>query len=170
MGRIIEKIKVYNLGDILKVDENLIPKDEIRSIELDALVDTGATFVCLPRKEIEKLGLRYHNTTKIRTANGQATRRIFIGAEVELKGRSIEMPIMENNEDTPPLIGYLLLEALDYVIDPQKQQLIPNPTHDGKWIADMYYCLLIGILPNISERNIYVKKLSHKDTKYALRL
>ncbi len=138
MGRITEKIKVYNLVDLINAETGLIKKNLIRSVEINALLDTGATFVCLPRTEIEKLGLRYHKTTKIRTANGEAQRRIFEGAKVELKDRAIEMPIMENDDATPSLIGYLLLEALDYVIDPQIQRVIPNPAHDGKWTADLY--------------------------------
>ena len=145
MGRVIEKIKIYNIVDLINVQTGLIGKDKIRNTEVDAIVDTGATFVCLSRKDIEKLGLQYHRTTKIRTANGQARRRIFEGAKVELKDRSIEMPIMENDEDTPALIGYLLLEALDYVIDPKTQAVIPNPAHDGKWTADMYNCLIITV-------------------------
>ncbi len=170
MGRIIEKIKVSNYADVFKSTEGQISPEQIRSVELDAVVDTGATYVCLPRKVIEKLGLHFYTEAKIRTANGQATRKIFQGVEIEIKNRKFVMDVMENNPDTPPLIGYLILESLDLVIDPKQQAVIYNPAHDGKWIADMYYCLLIGILPNISEQNIYVKKTSHKDTKYALLL
>ena len=31
----------------------------------------------------------------------------------------IQMAVMENDEDTPCLIGYLVLEALDFVVDPK---------------------------------------------------
>ena len=48
------------------------------------------------------------------------------------------MEVMENDPDTPPLIGYLLLEATDLTIDPKSQSVIPNPAHDGKWVADLY--------------------------------
>ena len=34
-------------------------------------------------------------------------------------------------------IGFLVLEALDFVVDPKANRLIPNPEHDGKWIADL---------------------------------
>jgi hypothetical protein len=48
------------------------------------------------------------------------------------------MQVMENDAATPPLIGYLVLEAMDFVVDPKSQQVIPNPTHEGKWIIDLY--------------------------------
>jgi len=45
---------------------------------------------------------------------------------------------MENKDDSvPALIGYLVLEEMDWVVDP-KSGIIGNPKNDGKWIIDMY--------------------------------
>ncbi len=142
MGRAIEKLIINNYVDEVNAIEGLIKKDRIRTVEIEAVVDTGATYVCLGREDIEKLGLKYHDIVDIKTANGKASRRIFKGAEIELKGRSFVMEVMENDPGTPALIGYLLLEALDYVVDPKNQQIIPNPASEGgKWFADMYSIL-----------------------------
>lgn len=138
MGGTRERIIIRNFGDVLKFEEGIISKENIRAIEIDVVVDTGATYVCIGREEIKNLGLLYHDTISIKTANGRAKRRTFKGAEIELKGRSFVMEVMENDDDTPALIGYLLLEALDLVVDPKIQQVIPNPAHDGKWVADLY--------------------------------
>jgi hypothetical protein len=46
------KIKVWNAYDIHDAKEKRIPESKIRSIEADAIVDTGATYVCLSRKEV----------------------------------------------------------------------------------------------------------------------
>lgn len=121
MGRTIEKLIVRNYVDVALAEQNKLKNDNIRSIEIDAIVDTGATYVCIGKKEIEQLGLLFHKE-----------------AEIELKGRDFRMDVMENDDDTPALIGYLLLEALDYVVDLKTQQVIPNPDHEGKWIADLY--------------------------------
>ena len=138
MGRIFEKITVRNYGDILKFEEGIIPAGKVRHIQVDAIVDTGATYVCIGKKDIESLGLPFHESISIQTANGKATRKTFKGAEIELNDRSFVMEVMENDDDTPALIGYLLLEALDFVVDPKSQSVIPNPAHDGKWVADLY--------------------------------
>jgi hypothetical protein len=45
---------------------------------------------------------------------------------------------MENDETTPALIGYLVLEDLDLVADPSSKKLIPNPAHEGKWVVDLF--------------------------------
>lgn len=138
MGRVTEKLLVKNYVDVANASAGIIKPEQIRMLETDAIVDTGATYVCLSRKNIETLGLPFHNTINIKTANGKARHSTFEGAKIELKGRSFVMEVMENNEDTPALIGYLLLEALDFVVDPKTQSVIPNPAHEGKWVADLF--------------------------------
>lgn len=138
MGRTTAKIKVTNTYDLMRVVDGVLPASAVRSIEVEAMVDTGAAFVCLPPGDIEKLGLHYVRSVPIRTANGRTTRRIFEAARVELNERDLPVPVMENDADTPPLVGYLLLEALDLVVDPKSQQVIGNPAHDGKWVADCF--------------------------------
>jgi predicted aspartyl protease len=70
MGKTIEKVTLKNFVDIVKHAEGIIKEDEIREMEVEALVDTGAAFLCLPPKEIEKLGLLYSHTREVSTANG----------------------------------------------------------------------------------------------------
>ena len=138
MGRVIEKVKVTNYLDIGMAQKKIIKENEIREVEIDAIVDTGATYLCLPPSVVSKLGLPLHKSVQIKTANGRAIRRTYKGVEIELKGRSFVMEVMENDEETPALIGYLVLEAMDFVVDPKTQAVIPNPANDGKWTADLY--------------------------------
>ncbi|MBM4037633.1 MAG: aspartyl protease [Planctomycetes bacterium] len=138
MGRTKATLRVRNAYDVERAAQGLIPPSEVRAIEVEAIVDTGATYVCLPRAEIERLGLRFQENRPIRTANGRAVRRVFAGAEVELLGRSFPMNVMENDEETPPLIGFLLLEALDLVVDSKAERVTTNPEHDGKWVLDCF--------------------------------
>lgn len=46
---------------------------------------------------------------------------------------------MENIDDNvPALIGYLVLEEMDWVVNPKTQKIIGNPENEGKWFIDMY--------------------------------
>lgn len=137
MGRVIEKVIVKNFGDILKVSEGLLQEEAIRTVEVKAIVDTGAGFLCLPPDVIDKLGLMYSHSRKVLTANGDVKRRIFSVASITLQGREIRMDVMENDETTPALVGYLVLENMDLVVDPKSQKVTPNPEHDGKWVTDL---------------------------------
>ncbi len=138
MGRTTEKVEVQNYGDIFNVSLGKLDESQVRTAEVDAVVDTGATYLCLPPLVIEQLGLLYSHTRDVKTANGSVQRRVFKGADVTIQGRNEEMSVMENDESTPPLIGYVVLETLDFVVDPKAKQLIPNPAHEGKWMADLY--------------------------------
>ncbi|MBA7659419.1 hypothetical protein ES703_67397 [subsurface metagenome] len=138
MGKIIEKVIVRNFGDILEKKKGLITEEKIRAVEVEAIVDTGAAFLCLPPRVIEKLGLVYLHSRDVKTANGNVKRRIFGVAEITIKDRTIVMEIMENDETTPALIGFLVLENMDLISDPKSQKIIGNPENDGKWVMDLY--------------------------------
>jgi len=55
MGHIVTKIRVENLGDILLAERGRLAPEQVRSIETEALVDAGATLLCLPSKTIADL-------------------------------------------------------------------------------------------------------------------
>ena len=105
MGQTTEKVIIKNYADMFKANEGLIAEDAIRVVEVDAIVDTGATYLCLPPKVIEELGLMFSYSTPVTTANGEVPRRIFSGANITVKERSVQMEVMESDETTPPLIG-----------------------------------------------------------------
>ncbi len=138
MGRVTEIVKVQNLLDVFNAAEGTLAESDVRMVEVEAVVDTGAAHLCLPPAVIETLGLFFSHSQPVRTANGTVKRRIFKGADVTIMERNTETVVMENDDETPPLIGYLLLETFDFVVDPKAQKIIPNPDHDGKWIMDLY--------------------------------
>ena len=139
MGRISEKVLIRNYVDIANAANSIIQNNEIRSATINAIVDTGATYLCLPPKIIKELGLLFACITPVKTGNGKLELRIFNGAEITIKDRPIQMQVMENmNDEVPALIGYLVLEAMDWVVNPKTQKLIGNPENDGKWVMDMY--------------------------------
>ena len=124
--------------DVFNASSGSLGESQVRTAEVDAIVDTGATYMCLPPSVTAELGLLYSHCERVRTANGAVGRRIFRGAEITIRDRCIQMSVMENDEDTPPLIGCLVLEGLDFVVDPKGQHLMPNHEHGGEWVADLY--------------------------------
>jgi len=44
---------------------------------------------------------------------------------------------MEIPDNVPPLLGYILLEALDLVVHTKTHKVIPNPESGGKWVLDL---------------------------------
>ncbi len=43
MGRVVTEATIENLGDLLLADRGMLPRDQVRRVQVvDALVDTGA--------------------------------------------------------------------------------------------------------------------------------
>lgn len=58
MGKTVVTLTLTNATDRILSERGFISADEVRSFQVDdALVDTGATRLCLPADLIEKLGL-----------------------------------------------------------------------------------------------------------------
>ena len=116
MGKIIEKVKLTSLFNPNK------------SVEVEAVVDTGATMVVLPKDIVEALELRKVREVKVRYANNKVeTKSIYGVVTIELKGRSANLDVLVEEKGSQPLIGQVLLELLDLVIEPKTRKLIPNP-------------------------------------------
>ena len=51
MGKVVVAARIENLEDAYDADKGVLPAERVRSIEVsDALVDTGATLLSIPRR------------------------------------------------------------------------------------------------------------------------
>jgi predicted aspartyl protease len=58
MGKVMTTLKLTNVLDTGRLDDGLLRPDQVRSLELEALVDTGATTLVIPADAARALGLR----------------------------------------------------------------------------------------------------------------
>ena len=86
MGKVIVKIKLTNLFDQAVLSRGLAKKKP-RSVEVEALVDSGATRLYLKPSVIKKLGLQRVDTVRSQTTNGEAIRYKYEPVQLELMGR-----------------------------------------------------------------------------------
>ncbi len=139
MGKIIVTLRLTNLFDRELAERGFISADEIRSCTVDnALVDTGATRMCLPADVVQQLGLKQIATIEAQTATGTASVNVYKGLELNVEGREgrydcVELPIGQT-----PLLGLIPLEDLGLEPDLQNQRLRHLPT-SGK---DNYLTIL----------------------------
>lgn len=138
MGRIVVKIKVENLMDVLLAEKGDLSPEQVRSIEIDALVDTGATLLCLPSKTITDLGLSFLGTRTVTTARGSVERRVFRGAQLSIMGRTCTIDVMELEDEIPALVGYVPLENLDLQPDVRERTLVPSRGTRDKMVMDLF--------------------------------
>lgn len=63
MGKVIVTLTLTNWVDQVLAERDFISAEQIRSITIgNALVDTGATRLCLPTEVIQQLGLKLTGT------------------------------------------------------------------------------------------------------------
>ena len=130
------EIKLANLSDLFLVQVGAMDPEEVRRLTVeDALVDTGATRLCLPTSLIEHLGLRAVDKRTARTAAGIVERTIYSEVEYTLLERSSTIRVTDLPEGSPVLIGHMVLEELDLCVD-MKRGLIYNPAHGDDWIEE----------------------------------
>ncbi|MGK5094540.1 retropepsin-like aspartic protease [Deltaproteobacteria bacterium TL4] len=137
MGKIIQKALLKNTGDLNIKQEQPAMDIRVRELDVEFMVDTGAAMVCLPVNLIEKLGLYPIQEREVMTANGTVIRRIYSPVRLNIMDREMDMNVMELPLGTPPLLGYLPMEALDLYPNLQKQILEGNPKYNGKMIIDL---------------------------------
>lgn len=116
MGKVIENVKITNLLDPTKY------------MEVQAVIDTGATMVVLPQNLVDELGLKKIRETKVKYANNSIESKTIYGVvTIEIKGRVGNFDVLAEGEGSQPLIGQVVLEILDLVVDPRTRTLTPNP-------------------------------------------
>jgi len=140
MGRVLQKALVQNSRDVLNFQDGLIKEADIKSLEVEFMVDTGAAFICLPTAMIKQLGLLKQSTRRAKTANGTVDRDIYSPIKITIRDRDANLDVMEIPEgiEAPPLLGYLALEVLDLYVDAKAQTLTGNPATDGKMYIDLF--------------------------------
>ena len=94
-------------------------------IEMDALVDTGASVTSVPASILRELGMRPVLSQEFRFAQGEVRRMNMGETRIRIDGREVGTLFLFNDEGTPALLGALALEALFLGVDPVAQRLIP---------------------------------------------
>ena len=139
MGRVTVAAKIENVSELFLARQGRFPSDQVHRIEVsDALVDTGATTLSMPRSLIEQLNLIPLRSLTARTTAGLSTFHVYGAVRLTVQGRECTIDVAEVPEDCPVLIGQVPLELLDFVVDPAHQSLIGNPAHGGEQMLEMY--------------------------------
>jgi clan AA aspartic protease len=133
------KLKVTNSTDRELVARGSLSPDKERSIEVEALVDTGATMLVLPAEIVRAVGLRELGRRRVRLAD-HSVREVSVvgGVLIEILGRQMTCDALVMPEGTPALIGQIPLEGLDLVVDPKSREVRVNPASPDVPLMDLY--------------------------------
>lgn len=128
MGLIYADVELVNEIDLQDAKRNLIDDNEVRRIEVKALVDTGAMHLTINETLKDYLGLDVEERRLGRLADGTVLELDLTGpVKVIFKNRTAMVRAMVLPGDEEVLLGAIALEDLDVIIDPVRQELRINP-------------------------------------------
>ena len=127
VGRITVNIEVANYDDLALMYRGLLQPDQVRRETIPGVVDSGAALLILPQAVVKRLGLRLGNKVKVRYADGRrAQRREAKAVLLRLLGREDTFTAIIEPKREDALIGAIVLEALDLLVDCKTQQVVPR--------------------------------------------
>lgn len=112
---------------------------ELPAVEVEALADTGATFLCVPAAVAEALRLKAVSDRKEAVlADGRRQSVPYVGPlEVRFKGRVAYGGALVIGERV--LLGAIPMEDMDLIVLPRSRRVDVNPES-----PDMASCLVMG--------------------------
>ena len=130
MGLVYAEIKLINSDDLALAKRNIIGEDEVKSMNVNMLVDFGACMMAINETIQEQLQLPLLEKRKAQNASGHVEEYEVVGPiEVKFKNRRTVCNALVLPGDNEPLLGAIPMEDMDVLIHPQRQELIVNPEH-----------------------------------------
>ena len=127
VGRFSVEIEVVNNDDLAVARRGLLPPDQVRRETIQGVVDSGAARLVLPEAVVKRLGLPLGGPVPVKYAdNRRGRRQVAEGVFAQLLGRhGTFTAVVEPKRDTA-LIGAIVLEDLDLLVDCKNQRLVPR--------------------------------------------
>jgi predicted aspartyl protease len=127
MGRVAIDFAIANNRDVVA----LLPRgdvlDHVKHVTLSGIVDSGAAKLVLPGHVVDELGLLSDGETTVRLADNRRERRqVVSNVWLQLLGRhGVFSAVIEPNRQDA-LIGAIVLEELDLLVDCGTQSIYPR--------------------------------------------
>ena len=100
--------------------------DNRRSREIEATIDTAATYTMLPIDVLNELGISPTRKGIFEMADGHREELDIGELRITINGASAVSPVIFGTEEVAPLLGAVTLEILLLAVDPVGQRLAPT--------------------------------------------
>jgi len=128
MGLIYADITLLNSGDLEMQRRGFIPKEQVRQMNVKALVDTGAISLTINDKIAKQLDLEVKDQVVIELADGTRDKADLVGpVDIRFQNRITSCLALVLPDAAEVLLGAIPMEGMDVVIDPRLEQLTVHP-------------------------------------------
>jgi predicted aspartyl protease len=127
VGRFAIEFEVANNKDLVAAQLGFLAPEKVRRLTIPGVVDSGATRLVLPQAVVKKLGLPTSGSIRVRYADRREARRAKVkGVHVGILGRDGIFTAVVEPRRRSALIGAIVLEDLDFLVDCTSQRLVPR--------------------------------------------
>ena len=138
MGEIVTSIGLENTVDRDNASEGLRDESTVRRTTVEGVVDTGAVMLMLPEDVVGRLGLKTRHQVAVTYANEYREIRQVAGpVTVHIGDRFMIAECVIGPPSSEPLIGQIVLEALDLVADCANRTVGPRPESPDRPLLKM---------------------------------
>jgi clan AA aspartic protease len=125
MGCFMEEITLANAGDLRDVKRGRMSQNEVHSVTLEAMPDTGAWTLIINEELQQGLGLDIVDRVDTTLADGSIVEYgLTEPVEVRWKERRVACEAVVIPGATDILLGALPLEGMDLMVDPVNKRLV----------------------------------------------
>ena len=138
MGMVYADIELINSSDMEMARRHIIGTDEIKRMQLNMSVDSGAYMMAINETIQSQLELPFVEKRKVQVADSRVVEYEVVGPVfVKFKNRTAVCNAFVLPGDSEPLLGAIPMEEMDVLIHPQRQELIVNPEHPNYAVLKM---------------------------------
>ena len=124
MGTVYTTITLTNFRDVQAVKLGVKSGEDIRKTQVETVVDTGASTLCITEEQRQQLGLEIIGEKPVTVANGAVEMaKIADWVEIQWKDRLTACQPYVVPGGKEPLLGCIPLEAMDLIVDPVRHEL-----------------------------------------------
>ena len=128
MGEIVASMELENTADRSVAARGLLDEAAIRRTTVKGVVDTGAVMLVLPENVVSRLGLETQRRVVVTYADERKETRAVAGpVTIHIGDRFMIAECIIGPPLSEPLIGQIVLEALDLVADCTNRTVGPRP-------------------------------------------
>jgi len=125
MGTVYADLTLRNLEDVTLAKQGFMKPENIRTVTVTAIVDTGSYTLMIDEQTEQKLGLGKTGEQRIRIANGErVVCPVTTPVEINWKDRQSVMRVITVPGLPQTLLGLLPLEEMDLIVHPNKHELV----------------------------------------------
>ena len=128
MGHVYADVTLLNAFEVRAAQKGLIAEEDVKTLSVNALVDSGAMSLTINEEIARQLDLQVQKRMEVTLADGSFRKCDYVGpVDIHFENRFACCHALVLPGADEVLLGVIPLEEMDVIIDPITQKLAVHP-------------------------------------------